>query len=155
MKKTVQQKERSQRGQTLLEFALVAPLLLFFILALVDFGIAIDRRLVLDHAVREGVRFASVGGDALNGNPANVTAVREYMEGRSQGMVDPDANLGENGYTEVCYDADDGVRVDITYTHDFVTGFTSIFDVGIANIPMNADATARVEQSVPGIPPCA
>lgn len=153
-KKIAQRKERSQGGQTLLEFALVAPLLIFFILALVDFGIAIDRKLVLDHAVREGARFASVGGDALNGNPADVTAVREYMEGQSQGMVDPGAVDGENGYTEVCYDNDGGVQVGITYTHDFVTGFTAIFDLGIPNIRMDVDAAARVEQTVTGIPPC-
>ena len=45
---------RGQHGQTLLEFALVAPLMLVFLLGLVGFGIAIDRRPVLDHAAREG-----------------------------------------------------------------------------------------------------
>ena len=32
------------KGQSLIEFALVAPILLVFLLAIVDFGIAIDRR---------------------------------------------------------------------------------------------------------------
>ena len=173
MKKIVQRSERAQRGmgpavvqqlrsrlagqpggQTLLEFALVAPLLIFFILALVDFGIAIDRKLVLDHAVREGARFASVGGDALNGNPADADAVRVYMQGQSQGMVNPTANSGDNGYTNVCYDTNGGVQVSITYTHDFVTGFTSIFNTSVASITMNPDARARVEQTVLGIPAC-
>ena len=62
---------RNEGGQTLIEFALAAPLLLVFLLAIVDFGIAIDRRIVLDHAVREGARYASVGGDAFtSGIPA-------------------------------------------------------------------------------------
>ena len=154
MKKIVRQIERGQRGQTLLEFALVAPLLIFFVLALVDFGIAIDRKLVLDHAVREGVRFASVGGDAINDNPTDATGVRLYMQGQSQGVVDPAAGPGENGYTEVCYDADGGVQVGITYTHDFVTGFTSIFSTSVGSITMNPEARARVEQAVAGIPAC-
>ena len=123
-------------------------------LALVDFGIAIDRKLVLDHAVREGARFASVGGDAINGNPADANDVRVYMQGQSQGIVNPAANPGENGYSVVCYDAESGVQVGITYTHDFVTGFTSIFNMSVAGITMNPEARARVEQSVPGILAC-
>lgn len=146
---------RQPRGQTLLEFALVAPLLLFFLLALVDFGIAIDRRLVLDHAVREGARFASVGGDALaTGLPATEQDVKDYVAAQSQGIANASAANGANGSIRVCDDGAGGVQVNITYTHDFVTGFTSIFATGVGSISMNAGATARVEQSVSGIPAC-
>ncbi|MEX0786108.1 MAG: TadE/TadG family type IV pilus assembly protein [Dehalococcoidia bacterium] len=143
-----------ERGQTLLEFAFVAPVLLVFVLALVDFGIAIDRRLVLDHAVREGARFASVGGNALDGDPADVAAVKAYTAGHSQGIADAGAPEGTNGAVNVCADGD-GVNVSIEYTHDFVTGFTSIFDLSIGNIVMNPKAAARIEQPLEGtVDPC-
>ncbi len=151
--------QRSQRGQTLLEFALVAPLLLLFILALVDFGIAIDRRLVLDHAVREGARFASVGGDALTtGVLATEQDVKDYVAAQSQGILDATVlDPTENGYIGVCYELVDGVparvAVNATYTHDFVTGFTSIVDADVGSIEMDPGAFARVEQ-IAVIPTC-
>ena len=51
---------KSERGQALVEFAFIGPLLLFFILIVVDFGIAMDRRELVQHAVREGARRAAV-----------------------------------------------------------------------------------------------
>ena len=57
----------SEGGQTLIEFALIMPIVFLFLFVLVDFGIAMDRRLVLQHAVREGARYAAVVG----ANPVN------------------------------------------------------------------------------------
>lgn len=142
----------SQRGQTLIEFAFAAPLLLLFVLALVDFGIAIDRRVVLQHAVREGVRYASVGGDALTtGVPATEAEIRQRTAEQSQGILDPDD-------VQVCYTGTEpgaSVRVSAHYEHDFVTGFQSFFDTSVGTIVMEPDATARLEQPAPGgAPPC-
>jgi Flp pilus assembly protein TadG len=141
----------NQRGQSLLEFALIAPFVLFFLLALVDFGIAIDRRIVLDHAVREGARYAAVGGQALtSGTPATEAQIKSYTSAQAQGI--------SNNVT-VCYDdsnADgvwgdlgDNVSVGINYTYDFVTGFTDLLDSSIGSIVMNPSANARVEQAAP------
>ena len=131
---------RAERGQALIEFALAAPLLLVFLLALVDFGIAIDRRIILDHAVREGARYAAVGGDAFtSGTPTSASAIENYTTAQAQGI----------GSAYVCSTEEGGVRVSIDYTYNFVTGFTSLFNLSASNIPMNARAEARVEQSLP------
>lgn len=133
---------RHEGGQTLIEFALAAPLLLVFLLALVDFGIAIDRRIVLDHAVREGARYASVGGDAFtSGEASTALDVEGYTSAQAQGI----------GNAAVCYTPEGGVRVSIDYTYDFVTGFTSLFNLSVPNIPMNASAEARVERPLAGV----
>ena len=149
-------RSRSHRGQTLIEFALVAPLALFFLLAIVDFGIAIDRRLVLDHAVREGARYASVG--KTQGEVEDRTAAQ------SQGIADPNGAVGSASYIEVCYeninggvlgDKGDDVQVRVHYRHDFVTGFTGLIDSGMLNIPMNPKASARLETDLVATPtPC-
>lgn len=49
---------RTQTGNTFLEAALVLVPLLALIFAIVDFGLAVFVRTTLQHAVREGVRYA-------------------------------------------------------------------------------------------------
>ena len=51
-----------QSGQGVTEFALVAPLLLFVFLAVLEFGRAAYAIQVLDNAAREGARYAIVHG---------------------------------------------------------------------------------------------
>ena len=141
MKKTIQRKERAQRGQTLLEFALVAPLLIFFILALVDFGIAIDRRLALDHAVREGARYASVGSNSITGDRYELD-VQNYAFNQAQGVP------GAPGDVLVCYGLVGGeqtVQVSINYDYQFVTPIGAFANLA-PSIPLHAEASARVEQ---------
>ena len=49
-------------GQGLVEFALVLPLLLVILFAIVDFGRLYQGQVTLTHAVREGARLGAVGG---------------------------------------------------------------------------------------------
>lgn len=53
---------KEQKGQALVEFALVIPILLLIIMAIIEFGIMFNSYLVLTNASREGARLASVGG---------------------------------------------------------------------------------------------
>lgn len=53
---------RSEKGQALVEFALVAPLLLLLLFAIIQFGIAFKNSLTLTDAVRAGARAAIVSG---------------------------------------------------------------------------------------------
>lgn len=131
-------------GQTLLEFALVAPLMLFFVLALVDFGIAIDRRLVLDHAVREGARFASVGAGALGEPPGSSDAVRYYTYDQAQTLPDSVSAI-EVSYR--CIGTQQAVQVSIDYDYEFITPIGLIASLG-PSIRLSAEASARVERSL-------
>ena len=47
---------RSRGGQSLVEFALVLPLLLIILFGIIDFGIAMYDRAVVTNAAREGAR---------------------------------------------------------------------------------------------------
>ncbi len=51
---------RSDRGQAMAEFAVITPLLMFVVLAIVQFGITFNNYIVLTDAVREGARTAAV-----------------------------------------------------------------------------------------------
>lgn len=154
---------RTRRGQALIEFAFVAPLMIIFLFAIVDFGVALDRRLVLDHAVREGARFAAVGGNVLEtGVPATEAEIKTYTANQSQGIADDVGLPGADSYVDVCYedtngngtvgDVGDNVSVRAHYRHDLVTGFTAMIDSSLTAIDMNPSSSARVERAAGGTP---
>ncbi len=145
--------ERQERGQALVELALVLPLIFVFILVIVDFGIALDRREVIQHGVREGARQGAVG--------ATVAEITSHTENESAGVLEPanisvcyvdgpDAN-GESG------NAGDSVRVSATFDYKFSVGGGEIltaWGVPVPTITMTPSAEARLETSVPGAAAC-
>ena len=54
----------TERGATLVEFAIVVPLLVLFIFGAIDFGWAFGQHINVRGAVREGARLAVVNGGA-------------------------------------------------------------------------------------------
>lgn len=141
------------RGQALLEFALIFPIVIIFLFTIVDFGIAVDRRITLQHAVREGARKGAVAGD--------MTSIVEATVAQSQGLLAP-ANV------TVCYEDTDGngntgdpgdnVRVSATFTYDFTVAISEIFNAIGATLPsgieMTPSADMRLENSVLPAPAC-
>ncbi len=65
-----------RRASALVEFALVAPILAVLILLMLQYGILMNRMLVLSHAAREAARYAAV-------NPQN----DELIEGKARGAM--------------------------------------------------------------------
>jgi len=58
-------RQRARAGTAAVEFALVAPMLLFLVLGMCQFGITMNQYLTLTNAVRSGARQLSMGrGDA-------------------------------------------------------------------------------------------
>lgn len=53
----------SQKGQSLVEFALVLPLLILLLFGIIDFGRIFHAYLTIDHAGREAARIASIGNE--------------------------------------------------------------------------------------------
>ena len=51
---------KNEKGQSLVEFALVVPILLIFILGILEFGWLLNAKITLTSAAREGVRAAVV-----------------------------------------------------------------------------------------------
>lgn len=59
---------KNNLGQSLIEFALTIPILLFFIFGLIDVGLAINKQFLLNNLTKELSRAASIGKeiDELN-----------------------------------------------------------------------------------------
>jgi hypothetical protein len=69
---------RGQRSQALVEFAIVAPLLLLFLFGVVDFGRVIYLYVTLNQAVNEGARTAIRASAQLPSNIDVETAVKQH-----------------------------------------------------------------------------
>jgi Flp pilus assembly protein TadG len=64
---------RRERGQSLVEAAVILPILLLLVAAVVDFGRAFDTYIVLTNAAREGARFGSLA------NPLTESEIKDLV----------------------------------------------------------------------------
>jgi Flp pilus assembly protein TadG len=67
---------RSQKGQSLTEFALALPILVLLLFAVIQFGITFNNYVTLTDATRAGARKAAVGRQLSNPQSAVIQAVR-------------------------------------------------------------------------------
>jgi len=65
MKMLLQRFLRDERGVSAVEFALIAPVLLFSLLGVVDLGHAVYQRADMESALRSGIQYFMNGGDDL------------------------------------------------------------------------------------------
>jgi uncharacterized protein (UPF0333 family) len=145
----------SSRGQTLVEFALLAPIIILFLVAIIDFGIAMDRRIVLQHAAREGARMA-----AVTDNYTGADGVCDYTFEQAQGAVDNESDitfsyddLDDNGE----YNAGDNVKITLPAEWELPilnSALFGLFRSNIGHINLKATGSARLERTVPGDTEC-
>jgi len=128
---------RSERAQALIEFAFIAPLMLLILLIIVDFAVAIDRRVMLQHAVREGARYGAVHQTC----PDIVTRTLEHaqdMDGVDVTVSYPDGN-----------DVGERVRVAASFTWEFPIAkeISNAFGIGLVSLDLTPSGTSRLERS--------
>ena len=71
--------ELRKRGQAMVEFALVLPILLIILMGIMEFGLVFHEYLVVTHAAREGARVAVLGGTDAEIN-ATVTSAADSID---------------------------------------------------------------------------
>ena len=144
----------SARGQTLVEFALIAPIFVILLAGIIDFAMAMDRRIVLDHAVREGARYAAVTDDE--------GLVRDRVIEQAPGMLDSsDITIcyedKDNPPDGVATGVRDSVKVTASFTYDLPIirpALSGLFGGDIGTIDMSPSGSAWLEKSVPGGTEC-
>ena len=75
---------RSERGQTMTEFAIVLPLLAVLLFGIVQLGISFNNYMTVTDATRAGARKAAVSRDLADPSGAAETAVRSSASTLSQ-----------------------------------------------------------------------
>ena len=68
----------SQNGATAVEFAIVLPLLVLLIFAMIEFGLYLFNRQVIANAAREGARYGVVAREDRRTNSQIQTVVQNY-----------------------------------------------------------------------------
>ncbi|HEY8491025.1 MAG TPA: TadE/TadG family type IV pilus assembly protein [Dehalococcoidia bacterium] len=126
---------RGERGQSLVEFALVLPLFLILVFGIVDFGNALQDYITLSNAAREGARLG-------------VTGVPEATI--RQRTLDTAAAVGGPvtvTVTNACGQVGQSLRVQARYTYQPITPLGS-FIAGISGgIPLSVSADMRLEKT--------
>jgi Flp pilus assembly protein TadG len=75
---------RSQKGQSVTEFALALPILALLLFAVIQFGITFNNYVTLTDATRAGARKAAVSREQTNPSSLTTTAVRNSAANLTQ-----------------------------------------------------------------------
>lgn len=138
-------RSRTPSGQSLVEFAIIFPLVFFLITGFLDLGRVVYNYAVMSNAVREGARYATVHGDDLDlalANPADnpiIDVVLDYAVGVKLSKSDITVLVTEN-------EDENKEKISITATLLFkpiTPGIKRIFG-GKAGIPLSAQSTMRI-----------
>jgi Flp pilus assembly protein TadG len=110
-------REARDSGAAAVEFALVLPVLLLVVFAIIDFGRMYWEQVTLTSAAREGVRIAALG-------ESNPTVVRSKTLGAAPGIDAADITVSLDGTTVTSTSPDGtactpGEQVTVTATTDF------------------------------------
>lgn len=125
-----------ERGQSLVEFAIIVPTLLILVFGIIDFGLALRSYITVTQATREGARYASVGNAAgtftsggsgdCNGS-TTTTAVGKVctaMNGLSLSDITSVSVTYPNGKV-----SGQSVRVQASYRYEYITPVRTLVNV--------------------------
>jgi Flp pilus assembly protein TadG len=118
----------TERGQALVEFTMVLPILLILLFALVDFGRAFYTWLLVTNAAREGARIAAVQADM---NAVQDRIYSSFCESYpSDCSLDPDKLTWTNQATaNIQGTRGDPVAIDLEYDFEFATPMGAILQL--------------------------
>lgn len=139
-----------ERGQNILEFALIMPVLLVIVFIIVDLALALDRWIVISNAAEEAARTGITGAEAPE--------IMQRAIDTSQGLLDDDeasvdvrwddANGNGRG------DRGEAVIVEVTYDYNLVTPIAPLLGLvggGLGPLRLHSCADMRLDGGVESI----
>lgn len=142
---------RCSRGQSLVEFSLILPILMILVFGILDFGLGLRSYISLSNAVREGARYASVGNPVgIESDCDGITNDTVYGRicvatgGLNVTELDPDVSFPQG------VAPGNSVVVSADYTYHFVTPIGDLigfFSGGAfpSSIDLSSSANMRLE----------
>jgi len=115
LKRITRRKSEGEGGQSLVEFALVLPIFLLVLFAIVDFGMAFHAWIAVTNSAREGARLGAVRGPA----DEIVQRVRDTTGTLDQDKLTVTVTNAEG-------DPGDSVIVDVSYAYSLMTPVADI-----------------------------
>ncbi len=132
---------RSERGQSAVEFALVVPFICLLVLALVDFGKAVNYWLDANHLANEGARLAAVLGD----QPAPGGNLQQWVQQQAETSELRNGTGSVSSAAQVCVSFPDGREIGKPVTVTVTAPYKWIPFIG-GTLDISGSSTMRLEQ---------
>jgi Flp pilus assembly protein TadG len=126
---------RDERGQTMVEFALVVPILCLVLFGVIQFGALYNDYVTLTDASRVGARKAAVSRHAADPAGSAEASARASASGLDPAKLDVNVNVGAGGWEH-----GEAVTVEATYPYNI-----SLLGFVVASGDLSAETTERVE----------
>ena len=133
-----------QRGQSLVEFALVLPIFIALVMGIADFGLGLKTWITMTNSVREAARYAAIG--CASGDVTTADVQQRTLDAAT-GL---DLELNDVTVTNCTEGASsESVVVTLDYEYKLITplgGFLNILGDGISStIDLTSTADMRME----------
>ncbi|WP_245157088.1 TadE/TadG family type IV pilus assembly protein [Anaerovorax sp. IOR16] len=124
---------RNEKGQAMVEFALVLPILLLLLCAICEFGSIFSNQILANNACREAVRYAAVHykDDGLT-----------KVEDETDIIV---KNYSSSFDIQISISATEEIKADVSAKVKLLTPVFSFLDDGNGYINLNSQCTMRIE----------
>lgn len=130
----MKQLNTNEKGQSMVEFALIVPVLLLIIIGIIEFGFLFSGYLTLSNASREVSRSVSLGANDSNATIRAKDAAVNLIPEKVLVSITPNDSNRKQG---------DLVTIVITYEYDFLTPF--IEKLLGDNFLLRVETSVRVE----------
>lgn len=159
---------RSERGQSLVEFAISLVVILFLLAGAVEFGKALFEYIQLRDAAQEGAVYGSICPfTTTDTDPAHL--IKNRVRNHSSSPVDLSVTSGSEAVTVNVEGRDgttqnqkslallkpgDGIYVEVSYNHQVFMPFGTLFTRGSNTIPIRASVTNTILDNDISKPAC-
>ncbi|MGE5485126.1 MAG: TadE/TadG family type IV pilus assembly protein [Ignavibacteriales bacterium] len=123
-----------EKGTALVEMALVLPVFLLILLGIMEFGLAINAYVTVQHAAREGARLGIMGASDAEITARVHDAAYPVDPARIGVTILPEPALRERGQP---------LTVSVEYTHEFLTPLVSSVVGG--SVVLESSVDMRIE----------
>ena len=139
LNRTMKRRGDREKGQSMAEFAIVVPIFLLLLFAIVDFGMGFHAYITVTNSAREGARVGAIGANAATVE----TRVRDTADSLNQANLSVTVTNAQGAPGE-------SVVVDTSYQYSFLTPLAGIvqFVSGGAigpTLTLNSSADMRLE----------
>ena len=136
----VGKRSNSDRGQAILEVAIVLPLLLVMVMGIVDFGLGLRDWITVTNATREGARVAAIG--------SSCSSIRQRVKDASSGLITSDSEITISP-SDCKFSSGDSAKVTVQYSYKLLTPLAGLLNLVGASIdstiPIQSSSSMRVE----------
>jgi Flp pilus assembly protein TadG len=133
---------RAESGQSAVEFALVVPFICLLLLALVDFGKAVNYWLDANHLANEGARLAAVLGD----QPPPAGGLQQWIQQQAETNELRNGTGSVTSPAQVCISFPAGREIGKPVTVTVRAAYQWIPFVGGGTLDITGSSTMRLEQ---------